>query len=267
MQNKKIKMVAVDFDATLIDSGPDGTYIDHDTMELFEKLIKEGVHVGIVTGRPRNDIRDVLKSLGIDWTGTFPSYYIERENYIYKKEGDTFKVDEEWKNIIYSKTSTFAKKLTKHMSGLLDELDAHDLTPRRHTLLSNFGWELYYDSTESAIAAADLMTLKYSHVQNCQIYRNRMMVCIIAEGCGKGVSLKYLGESLGINPSEIIAFGDSLNDLSMLDGRYGISSGGMVNCEEGVKDKILKNGGIVSKYRASKGIYDVLTSILNIEKK
>ncbi|HIS00842.1 MAG TPA: HAD family phosphatase [Candidatus Excrementavichristensenella intestinipullorum] len=59
---------------------------------------------------------------------------------------------------------------------------------------------------------------------------------IVAKGASKGAALRALGASCGVAPSEIMAFGDELNDLSMLTmAGYGYA---MANASEAVRRQV-----------------------------
>ena len=49
------------------------------------------------------------------------------------------------------------------------------------------------------------------------VFSGLPMVEIVPTGCGKETGLSWLCSHLGIEPSEVIAFGDGMNDLSMLE--------------------------------------------------
>ena len=58
---KKIKMAAMDFDLTLVDYPPDGSYeLSKDAMNLFTKMVGAGMQVGIVSGRDVWPMKDIL---------------------------------------------------------------------------------------------------------------------------------------------------------------------------------------------------------------
>ena len=73
--------------------------------------------------------------------------------------------------------------------------------------------------------------------------------------------LRY-ARSLGYRPEETLCIGDSLNDLTMLDGRFGFYSGTVANGAPEVRAAVLKSGGIVSERRASLGAADCIMQTL-----
>ena len=61
----------------------------------------------------------------------------------------------------------------------------------------------------------------------------RTNVEFTARGVNKGSGLKFLAETLGISPDEIMAIGDNNNDLTMLE--YAVHSVAMGNSDDSIK--------------------------------
>ena len=79
---------------------------------------------------------------------------------------------------------------------------------------------------------------------------------------GKGQSLERVRREEGLPPQEILAIGDSQNDLSMLDGRFGFRAATPANGEEIVKEAVRRNGGYVASQPVARGTCEVLERLV-----
>ena len=78
----------------------------------------------------------------------------------------------------------------------------------------------------------------------------------------KGATLRGVAEALGLPPERVLGIGDSLNDLDMVDGRYGLSGATMENGDAAIKDAVRKAGGIVAAGVAEAGVGEIIRGYL-----
>jgi hydroxymethylpyrimidine pyrophosphatase-like HAD family hydrolase len=78
---------------------------------------------------------------------------------------------------------------------------------------------------------------------------------------GKGPVLAELARLWVIAPSEVLAIGDSHNDLSMLDGRLGFRSATVGNADGVIKEAVRRAGGSVASGHAGAGVLELLQSL------
>jgi hydroxymethylpyrimidine pyrophosphatase-like HAD family hydrolase len=57
------------------------------------------------------------------------------------------------------------------------------------------------------------MKKKYYHPET--LIHDRILIDVLEESVNKGFGIKCLAESLGLDPSEIVTFGDNTNDIEM----------------------------------------------------
>jgi len=60
----------------------------------------------------------------------------------------------------------------------------------------------------------------------------------------------------------VFCVGDSVNDLDMLDGRYGFHSGTVATAEEEIKEAIESNRGIIAQHPGGRGPVECLKKLL-----
>lgn len=256
---KKICMVALDFDLTLVDYPPDGSYqVAPEAVGAFASMIKAGGWVGLVSGRDVWPMRDILSVAGIRWGEPFPNYFIRRENYLYALDNGAWTADAEWNRSIMDRTKRFCMEHAGEVPDWLRMLEGEGFAAKNWNLFADFGLEIHFETEKMAAGAMETLQDVLRNREEITLHRNRMMLNMVPAGTGKGAALAHAAERFGLEASQALAFGDSQNDLSMLDGRHGFLSGTVSNADEQVKRRVLANGGYVASERASRGVYEVL---------
>jgi len=95
-----------------------------------------------------------------------------------------------------------------------------------------------------------------------QLSGNHDWTFVLHAAFSKGSVLLRCAEKLGIERHNIIAVGDGLNDISMLDGSITPMVGCPANASSEVLDAVRKAGGIVAEKEAASGTLDVLRHYL-----
>ena len=88
-----------------------------------------------------------------------------------------------------------------------------DIERRSETGVSKMMW---IDSPEKILSYQDEMNKYFNGSVNCHLSKPEFLE-FVSEKASKGAALREIGKVLGIDKSEIIAVGDSYNDLSMLE--------------------------------------------------
>jgi HAD superfamily hydrolase (TIGR01484 family) len=257
--NHKIKMVAMDFDMTLVDHTAQGILLPTETKALLISLLDSGMDVGIVSGRYFWEMKDILERLQMNWANPFPSFYISREAFIFRLEDGEMKPDLEWNEKYRKETADFMKDLSGRASDILDLLAAMGLQIYNWNLFSDYAFEIHLTNEEDAELACDL-------VRNCliqdniiaRVHRNRNVVNVLHPQTGKGNTLLRLAQTQNLRPEQILTIGDSLNDADMLDGHLGFRSGAVGNAAPIIKDIVNGNKGIVAHTRAGSGVAEII---------
>jgi hydroxymethylpyrimidine pyrophosphatase-like HAD family hydrolase len=63
---------------------------------------------------------------------------------------------------------------------------------------------------------------------------------------------------LGIPAERVMAIGDSINDLDMLNGEHGFFPVAVANAEPEIKEAVKKAGGMVTEKPASDGVAEAI---------
>ncbi|HML47062.1 MAG TPA: HAD hydrolase family protein [Clostridia bacterium] len=120
--------------------------------------------------------------------------------------------------------------------------------------------------TESPAHAQKGLDALRTFAREIDVNRNHHLINLVPKGHGKGVALQGFAERLGVALEEVVAIGaagtlavgDSLNDLSMIDGRFGLRGGAVANADAIVRAAVERAGGCVASRRASYGVLEII---------
>lgn len=218
------KIIALDLDDTLLN---DERQISDFTRATLLECEEKGIHIVLATGRPNIGVKSVSDMIGL------------KDNYMLSYNGG---------QIIRNDETIFSMDITKAQLDMLYKLavenDTCILTYTKDEILA-------YNKNEYAQIESDLVGMPLREVNDFTAltdtsYPKAMLVDnpekiktlqqkfadlegmnvaiskpffleFVKSGVDKGQSLLRLGEILDIKVEEIVAFGDSYNDISMLE--------------------------------------------------
>ena len=249
----KLKLIALDLDGTIISNAVD---YSEKTVEVINAAAEKGVNVAVCTGRVLGEIPQAIRD-------------IEGVRYFITSNGSS--IINKAGNIIYS--DTIEKDVAEEVLEILSEYDvlidlyidgkgymqSSDLEKLEHYNVTDGFDEVlrtsrvlkddimaFYRETDPSLEKINLFfadkkergeamyrisrldippRIAYSMEYNLEITSNT---------CCKGQGLTYLADLLGVRMSEVMAIGDSNNDISMLK-LAGVSVA-MGNSPKSVKD-------------------------------
>lgn len=226
--NKKIKLVAIDLDGTLLDSHKE---VSKRNIEAINKIRNKGVYVAIATGRPYGGFSWILDKLDLFHDD---DYSITNTGTLIMKNKDKSDV---WKKCLTMKDFKLAQSLIKedmqigiyNKYALLNNYDVID----KHFLFEADILKMPVEKfdEEDMDTDVDRLTItgdshimdefsdKYNEklLENYQTVRNVPEVFeILNKEADKGKALTELGKMYGIKLDEMLTIGDSNNDKSML---------------------------------------------------
>lgn len=230
------KLIATDCDKTLIDSQG---YMPKENLEVLRKLHNMGIHIILATGR--NDIlaKDYLDELDINCpvigcNGSTMCNFYTGENYFIKSISENslhkiFDIFDKYK--IGSKifttdkcytddktlftggmqliTTTYTREVKYHIDYELVE-NMHDVANVKNVLKA----VVINNDIDFVLKIRDEINQNVEGVR--AVKSNWNCIDINVEGVSKGKAVLEYAKILNIKPEEIIAFGDSENDISMI---------------------------------------------------
>lgn len=251
MSPQTIRLVALDLDGTSLDSRD---RLRPSTKEAVAWARGRGVEVVVVTGRHHVLTRPLHAEFGLDTpaiccNGTYV-YDFATETPVLGGPMDKAKAREMIAlnrrhgvhSLLYVRDAMTFEVSTPHLDGLMAwaETFPEPMRPRL-VRVENFEatidaaplvWKLVVSSDDQAAITAwhrDAATLEGFNIESSWSNRWDVMVA----GASKGPRLLEWAAMRGIEPSAILAFGDNLNDVSMISSvGHGVAMG---NAAEGLK--------------------------------
>lgn len=231
-QNKlNPKLIALDMDDTLLNKD---LIITEKTAFAIKKAADKGIYIVLCSGRTKGGLDPFIKSLGLEKS--------EYGRYIVSLNGA--RIFDLWKNeIIYSQNvdgeilvQAFEEAQKLDLPGEIyspntiyanvdnewSRLDS-SLCKLNLEVIEDFKGSLAKGQSKMVIPGdpkivADLQEkLKKMFGEKAVIFTSKpYFLEIMPQNCGKGEALLHLGNHLEIKADEIMAFGDSMNDESMI---------------------------------------------------
>jgi len=256
--NQHIRMVGMDFDLTLIEQRDGGVYVPPETYEMLVALIKSGVEVGIVTGRGSWAMHKLLEQTGITWGQPFPKFICPRETFLYWITDDQRQPDEAWNRARSGELAKLIGWITPRQYEWHRAIEVAGLEITHWILWGDYGLEVGMNNPKDADHVRQMLTEWVQDMPLARAHRNYALAHVALSTGGKGNTLLHAASQRGLAPAQVLAIGDSLNDLQMLDGKLGMHSGAVGNADPTVKQAVEAAGGIVATQPAGAGVAEIL---------
>ena len=239
----KYKLVALDMDGTLLNS--DGK-ISEKNIQTINRLIDKGIIIALATGRPLRGVNiysSLLRANGpiITYNG---AVIFNNQSVIFKQNlerNDAKKIID--LGVKYDTTMCIWSNDQLYTNKMNDKVDNYKKVSRIEPLL--------IDDYEEILDLGITKILWYDEENNIEEFINKMkdesfenvsfctskatFLEFFNKNSSKGKALEKIGELLKIKSEEMVAIGDELNDLSMIDyAGLGIAMG---NANDSVKKK------------------------------
>ncbi len=251
-------MVAMDFDLTLLEWRNEAPYVPADTIKLLNRLIESGVEVGIVSGRYSWTMRLMLGEAGVAWGEPFPTFIVPRETFVYSVAGDQLIPDEEWNEQRADELVELLRWIMLRQADWHREMGRAGLDIAHWILWGDYGLEAGFRTMEEADWAREMLAAWTADMPLAHAHRNHKLAHLVLATAGKGKSLLRVATGKGIAPDEVLAIGDSLNDLSMLDGKLGFHVATVANGDEPIQEAVRAAGGMVATQRVGAGVTEIV---------
>jgi HAD superfamily hydrolase (TIGR01484 family) len=245
-----VKLISTDFDGTIFTEF-ENPPVPAELQELIADLQRHGAKWVVNTGR---DMSSLMEALGRAGLVIEPDYLVLVEREIYYHHESLYTSLDSWNS---SCTQTHAQMWIRVRQDLPDLVS---------WINSNAHARIYDDpySPLCIIAASnDEMDKIHAHlteysrrIPHLSVVRNDVYSRFCHDGFTKGTALAEITARLGLRPEHVLAAGDHLNDLPMLDLKYARHIVAPANAIPEVKKTVLAQGGFVSRLAHGFGVAD-----------
>ena len=238
----EVKAVFFDIDGTLVN---DRKSVLKSTKEAIKIVKNQGVLVGVATGRGPFFVKDLMDDLDLDFAVTYNGQYIFNKERVlfaspidkrslrqviaYAKENRKEIAMGTRQDVVGSRIMSFGlsplsqvvsrfvpKFLTRTISHSFNRMVSKALPQKEDDLLDLINQPIYQvlmlmTPEESNQAASEFEYLKFTR-------SNPFAADIINQGNSKLEGIRRVGKEYGFDLNQVMAFGDSDNDLEMLAG-------------------------------------------------
>ncbi len=249
----KYKLVAIDMDGTFLN---ENHTVSKKNIDAVKKAIEKGVKVVVATGRDKKGIQPLMQYL--DFNNHFILYngsmiydsklddYIERYDMTFTEAEKIFNYgvdlnttvvvwaeEKHYTNSRESEILKYYEKLNQEEFAVIKSLKEIEHLRIQKVLFSDNAERMLEIFKELDNRVFDECQYEQSFAEAIEFYN---------KSCSKGNSVLKYAESLGIAPEEIIAIGDSMNDLSMIRmAGLGIAMGNATDAIKSEADFVTKS--------------------------
>ncbi len=256
--NLPIKLISTDFDGTLFTEF-ENPPVPLELQELLAHCQRAGAKWVINTGR---DLSSLMEALGRSGMAVEPDYVVIVEREIHLHQDSLYVGLESWNTACSQNHAQMFVQVRRDLPALIGWIN------RNHHA------RIYDDpfSPLCIIAANNHeMDRIYEHlveyargVPHLSVVRNDVYARFCHDHFTKGTALGEITRRLGLKVDEVLAAGDHLNDLTMLDRKYASHLVAPANAIPEVKQRVLEQGGYVSAQPHGLGVADGLRLALRL---
>lgn len=242
-----MRLLAIDLDDTLLSKSLEITKENYDALEAAHN---EGVKIVICTGRPYPSTRKIVKRLSfldasdcyVSFNGALISSMDDKElfkAYLNKDQiGELVDYSREYNETlqlytkeelvveVYDDVVKSYEQLTGMKAKVVEDLKSLDYSAKA-----------LFNAASDDISQLDLIKASVDQRFSDEIiafYSKHRFLEMLNSTANKGLAVKQVAEMYDIKPSEVIAVGDSYNDLFMLE--YAGIGVAVANAREAVKE-------------------------------
>lgn len=225
----KYKLLAADVDGTLLDSND---RISERTRQAISRATEKGIIFTISSGRPVQAVRPIISELGLKGDMPFICYngamlvmgmsgeILYEKPLSAKNAKRVFELGQNYGTtvIIWAENRLYANRLDEraYRYGMLSHATPQ-LAENVDKLLENGATKLLWYDNEDAINKYLRSTREiFGDKININTSKPNYLE-FVDSGASKAIALEKLGKHLGIARRQMIAIGDGLNDISMIE--------------------------------------------------
>lgn len=260
-----IVMIALDLDGTIMERG---SAIRPELVDRLIHLSQNGIRCVTATGRPLPFQLDLLDRHGIlSPPSVFAALIADEREIHLRDESGEYRSHAPWNDALREAWDALHPMAMGLMREAWAECDRRGWSCHLHLTEEEAYLRglptLYIDDTDQARIMCDWVLEKirergYPLLAN----RNVHIVQIYDRNAGKGPVLAEVSRLMGLVPHQVLAVGDSTNDLSMFGDEFQFRIATVENADVAVKDIVRRRGGYVASERSGQGVIEILDNVL-----
>lgn len=259
-----IRCVILDLDGTVLESREGRSEIAAPIIAALNLMARRGIGWATNSGRDYEDQCRIVEQAVEQGLEHLPDAIMCNEVYIRPFRGQPLPAWEAWNAATKVFLSQFHPRIQRLLENHWEELQKRyqPLQVVREEGATTF---LIADEGEKvARFVAELERLVQCDPE-AVVLRNGGWVAVLPRGLGKGVVMGTYMRSRYLEADEVLAIGDQLNDISMLDGRTAMAVACPADAAEEVKEVVRQAGGLVSQQPGYRGVLDALAYFCGVE--
>jgi HAD superfamily hydrolase (TIGR01484 family) len=253
-----IRLLSTDFDGTLVDHFAVPP-VSADLLDTLERCRNKGILWAVNTGRTLEHIVEGLKQFGFPVS---PDFVLTTEREVFRRTRDDGWEDfGDWN----SRCARAHSHLFQLAAPLLKEIVAFVETETEAQVIYDglaFIGLVTRDDSEMDRVVAFIEKVR-DRVPQFHYQRNTIYLRFCHVEYHKGAALGELTRLLDLEPRNIFAIGDHLNDIPMLDRRYAHWVACPGNSIDAVKEAVWRSNGYVARSSHSEGVLEALRHFEN----
>lgn len=252
--------MCLDFDGTAVDYEGDITFFHQAVSEELNRLGDRGVKWCTNSGRSKEDQERILRVSQARGLHHMPAAILCSEAFIFDRGEDSeFIAREPWNSQVAKQLASFhaavQARLKAHFAEWQGQYEVDIRVGADHTVFCVSGEDVRVDAFCGELSAA------LDPVSGFVVTRNGGWVVVLPENLGKGNVLDEYRRQHGFQREEVLAMGDHLNDISMLDGRAARWVACPSDAKQPVIDVVRKAQGWVAASPGPVGTAEILRRI------
>lgn len=248
-------LIALDFDGTCARYEPELGY-DEPLLDLLRETLGNEVQWVMNTDRPFHQMRDVSLALPPELR---PRALLLRQRDMYELGSHAYLPHEDWNSARDADHQTLWEQLAARVPSWSAQIEETYEVLERYVDEKSFA---YMVPPEQMPALRSYVTDLVSPWPDAQVSGNADWCFVLHSSFSKARVLRAYADHHGIAPEHIIAVGDGLNDLTMLDGSVTPRVGCPSNACEEVQATVRAAGGVRADQPDAAGTAQVLRHYL-----
>ncbi len=256
-RQRRIRCVVIDLDGTMLVPAGDAVRIPHQMITALNELGRRGVVWCTNSGRDFEDQAAILRRAVEEGLQAVPDAIMFNEAYVRPLQGRGLPAWRAWNAAARQSLREFQPRVQAALRGKLDRWRSSYQILREVLEEETTAFLVPKEGEMAARFAAELSVVLRS-VMEAVVLRNGGWVAVLPSHLGKGQVLATYMRSRFLESDEVLAIGDQLNDISMLNGEVADAVGCPSDAAAEVKSAVLDAGGTVAAQPGYLGTLELL---------